>query len=156
MFNACGPLLKLRCYVKASELLLACRAIFERENSVEMIGKALSVSADLESNLGHFAEAKSLEEAALRFHYVEGGPVSIGNSHFNLANFFIDAGERRGALAHRLAAAIITVASSSGDARRILPSLRLTFVRGVVRRSRWISTRCARSSSRSMGCGLAN
>ncbi len=80
------------------------------------IGKVLSARADLENNLGHPAEAKPLEEAALRFKYIEGGPDSIQISHFNLANYLLKVGGRREVLAHRLAGAMITFASSSGDA----------------------------------------
>ncbi len=113
LFSDYGPLLELHRYDKARAVVLACRAIFERENSVEMVGKVLTACADLESNLGHIAEAKSLEEAALRFKYIQGDPGSIQRSHFNLAIYLI---EQRDALAHRLAAAMIAVASSSGDA----------------------------------------
>ena len=59
MFNSYGPLLRLRRYDEARALLLLCQAIFERENSVELIGKVLSARADLEDDLGHPAEAKS-------------------------------------------------------------------------------------------------
>jgi hypothetical protein len=48
LFNLCGPLLRLRRYDDSRATLLACRMVFERENSVRMIGKVLSVSADLE------------------------------------------------------------------------------------------------------------
>jgi tetratricopeptide (TPR) repeat protein len=117
LFNVYGPLLRLRRYDEARSVLLGCQAIFERLNSVETIRKVLSARANLESNLGHLAEAKSLEAAALRFKYIEGDPGSIQVSHSNFANYLMKGGGgRREALAHRLATAMITVASSSGDA----------------------------------------
>jgi tetratricopeptide (TPR) repeat protein len=124
-FNAYGPLVRLRRYDQARALLLACQALFERENSVDGIGKVLGARADLEDALGHPAEARSLEEAALRFGYIHGEPDGIQVSHSNLAKYlFKVGGDPREALAHRLVTAMITVASSSGDAKGNL--LRLT------------------------------
>jgi hypothetical protein len=116
LFNDYGPLLSLRRYDQARALLLACQAIFERESSVEMIGMVLSARADLEARLDYPAQAKSLELAALRYEYIQGEPDSAEISHFNLDNYLLEAGEPREALAHRLVAAMIAVATSSGRA----------------------------------------
>ncbi len=159
LFNDAGPLLRLRRYDEANALLLACQTEFEHEQSVEMIGKVLSTRADLEDELGHAGVAKALQEAALRFEYLEGDP-QVRGSHQNLAVYLGKiGGYERQAFGHRLAAAMITDASTSGDAARMSFASRLTFElpeRRAARRSRRISRPCARSSSRSRGCGLAN
>jgi len=56
--------------------------------------------------------------------YIGCNPDSIQGSHSNLANYLMKGGgDRREALAHRLAAAIIAAASSSGAAPRMLVRL---------------------------------
>ncbi len=60
-FNAYGPLLRLRRYSEARHLLLECRNVFERENSIEMLGKVLSALADVEDTLGGPATARQFE-----------------------------------------------------------------------------------------------
>jgi tetratricopeptide (TPR) repeat protein len=124
LFNNYGPLLTLHRYDEARAVLLACQATFERENSIAGVGRVLSARADLEDELGHMTEAKSLQEAALRFKYIEGDPDSIRISHFNLANYLLRGGDQqREALAHRLVAAMIAVDSSSDRARENLARL---------------------------------
>ena len=124
LFNDYSPLLRLGRYDEARALLLACQAVFEHENSVEQIGKVLGARADLEDELGHAAEAKSLQKAALRFGYLQGDPDPIQVSHSNLVIYLRKVGGApREALAHRLVALMIAVASSSGLAPQILAAL---------------------------------
>jgi tetratricopeptide (TPR) repeat protein len=115
-FNDYGPLLRLERYEEAGELLRTCRDVFERENSIEMLGKVFSALADLEDELGRRMTAQHFEETALRYRYAQGDPRDANISHFNISNYII---RRQGswseALPHRLAAVLISVATQSGD-----------------------------------------
>ena len=124
LFNDYGPLLRLNRDDEAHALLLGCQAIFEHENSIEMIGKVLGARADLEDHWGHPAQARSLAEAALRFQYIYSDPDAIQIGHFNLANYLVERrGDQREALAHRSVAVMIGVASSSGLTPKYLGGL---------------------------------
>jgi tetratricopeptide (TPR) repeat protein len=107
-FNDHFPLLRLRRFGEARDLLARCRSVFERENSVEMVGMVLSANADLENELGQPAIAQRFEENAIRYRYMVGNPDHIATSHFNLATYIINGeGERCDALGHRLAGVLI-------------------------------------------------
>jgi tetratricopeptide (TPR) repeat protein len=123
-FNDYGPLLRLERYDDARALLLGCREVFERENWVEGLGAVLSGLSSLEATLGRFAEARRFEDAALRFKYINSDVERISISHFNLANRIIQGkGAWSEALAHRLAATAIEVATRAGKASRALATL---------------------------------
>ena len=63
-FNDYFPLLRLERYDEASSLLMACRDVFEKERSVEMLGMVFSALADLKDRLGQVDQAISFEETA--------------------------------------------------------------------------------------------
>ena len=114
-FNDYGPLLRLHRYDDARALLLSCRAVFEDERDIEMLGKVYGALADLEDKTGGRAAAVRFEEVALGYSYQAGEPENCAISHNNLANYL----ERQGAdpatvLAHRLAAATIRLQMQSG------------------------------------------
>ena len=114
-FNDYGPLLRLGRYDDARALLLSCRAVFEAERDIGMLGKVYSALADLEDETGGRAAAVRFEEVALGYTYQAGEPEDCAISHHNLANYL----ERQGAdpatvLAHRLAAAAICLQMQSG------------------------------------------
>ena len=116
-YNDYGPLLRLQRYEDAGKLLRACREVFERENSIGDLGKVFSAMADLESNLGRPVTARQFEITALRYKYILGDPHSAAVSHFNISHYIIESqGPWSGALGHRLAAALIAVATQSGNA----------------------------------------
>jgi tetratricopeptide (TPR) repeat protein len=107
-FNNYFPLLRLKRYAEARDLLVRCRSVFEREHSVAMTGMALSAFADLENEIGRPAAARRFAENALRYRYIVGNPDHIGADHFNLARYIINSGgEWCDALAHRLAGMLI-------------------------------------------------
>jgi tetratricopeptide (TPR) repeat protein len=123
-FNDYSPLLRLKRYDEAGELLRACRDVFERENSIEMLGKVFSALADLEDKLGRRMTAQDFEKTALRYTYAHGDPDSAHISHFNISNYITRGqGDRHEALAHRLVAALIDVAMRSGRAAGSLGAL---------------------------------
>jgi hypothetical protein len=123
-FNDYGPLMRLGRTDEAHALLLGCREVFERENSMLALGAVLSALADLEDQMGRPGAGRRFEEAALRYKYVAGDPSLINISHFNLANYIMKSqGERREALAHRLAAVLISKAIQSGDSADDLAAL---------------------------------
>jgi tetratricopeptide (TPR) repeat protein len=123
-FNDYGALLGLNRYGEAGELLRPCRDVFERENSIEMLGKVFSALADLEANLGHPTTAQQFEETALRYKYTQDVPDVASISHFNISHYINNGrGEERDALAHRLAAALIGAAMQSGRASRYFSAL---------------------------------
>ena len=109
-FNDYGPLLRLRRYDAARQLLVGCRAVFEAEHAIPELGKVYSALADLEDKTGGRAEAVRFEQIALGYMYQAGQPEDCAISHNNLANYL----ERQAAdpatvLAHRLAAGAIRV-----------------------------------------------
>src|SRR5262249_8235114 len=100
------------------------RDVFERENSIEMLGMVFSALADLEDDLGHPATARHFEETAFRYKYVQGDPEGAAGSHFNISNYITNSrGDRVDSLAHRLAAALIVLATQSGRATSGLAAL---------------------------------
>jgi hypothetical protein len=116
-FNDYAPLLRLKQYDAADRLLRHCREEFERENSIEMLGKVFSALADLEANIGRPLTAQQFEETAFRYKYTQDDPDNAAVSHFNISNYIIGSrGEWRDAFAHRLAAVLINVAMQSGRA----------------------------------------
>jgi tetratricopeptide (TPR) repeat protein len=123
-FNDHGPLLRLGRLPEAKQLLLACRVVFDDAHDVGMLGKTLSALADLEGELGHRDEAVRFGQDALRYTYLADDPDTIAAGHFNLANYLQQAGrEPTGALAHRLACAVVWFQMGSGrlaDALRAL------------------------------------
>jgi len=119
-FNDYHPLLRLGRYDDARALLLSCRAVFEAERDIEMLGKVYSALADLEDKTGDRATAVRFGEVALGYKYQAGEPESCAISHNNLANHL----ERQDAdpttvLAHSLAAAAIWLQTRSGQLRRL-------------------------------------
>jgi tetratricopeptide (TPR) repeat protein len=112
-FSDYSSLLRLKRYDEAGKLLAACREVFEKERSIEMLGMVFDALADLVDKLGHVDQAISFEETALRYKYLWGGPEAISISHHNLANCFSTNGSKS-ALDHRLAAATIDFQISSG------------------------------------------
>jgi len=116
-FNDFRPFLELGRVDETHRLLLYCREVYERENAVAQLGMVLTAFSILEKHLGRSTQAQHFVEAALRFDYTAGNPESILISHFNLANYMVDNHrEWREVLAHRLAAALIAVATQSGRA----------------------------------------
>jgi tetratricopeptide (TPR) repeat protein len=123
-FNDYGPLLRLERYSEARELLLECRQTFEAESDLEMLGKVFSGLASLEGNRGHHRESVRYEQTALRYSYHVGEPRDCTISHFNLANYLWRSGQQPGgALAHRLAAALIWFQISDGHLPQVLQVL---------------------------------
>ena len=122
--NGSQALMQLHRYGEARELLLSCRRVFEKENSIEGMLLAQSGLATLENALGRTAEARRMEETALRFRYIVRNAEWIANGHDNLANYIIaDKGEWIDALAHRLAAVLILAMRGSGRKARFLSGL---------------------------------
>ena len=114
-FNDYGPLLSLGRHADARALLQTCRAVFEAERDVEMLGKVYSALADLEDKPGDRAAAVRFQEVALAYQYRAGQPEDCASGHHNLANYL----QRQGAdpatvLAHRLAAAAVWLQTQSG------------------------------------------
>jgi tetratricopeptide (TPR) repeat protein len=123
-FNDHRPLCRLNRYAEAIELLRACRDVFERENSIEMLGKVFSALANLEDDLGRSVPAQQFEKTALRYKYAQSDPRGANISHFNLSNYITKGqGELREVLGHRTAAVLIAIATQSGDAAGDLAAL---------------------------------
>jgi tetratricopeptide (TPR) repeat protein len=123
-FNDYGPLLRLRRNREARALLEYCRAAFEQAHDIVDLGKALSALADLEDKEGHFADAVQFEQVALRYKYQAGQPEDCSISHNNLAEYLERAGSApQVVLAHRLAAGVIWLQTSSGNLVNVLANL---------------------------------
>jgi len=105
-FDGYGPLLELRRYREARTLLEYCRAVFERENGVYLLGAVYTALASLEYLEDHSASAVRFQQTGLRYNYQSGRPEDCAISHSNLANY-IERAEGNApdiVLAHRLAA----------------------------------------------------
>ncbi len=114
-FNDFAPLLRLRRYDEARELLRCCRAVFEQENDVASLGAVFSALATVEVELSRHDAAKLFEETALSYKYVNATPEAIAVSHSNLGTYLSQVGaDWRDALGHQLAAALIHAATWSG------------------------------------------
>jgi tetratricopeptide (TPR) repeat protein len=121
-FNDHGPLLNLKRYHEAERLLLACKAVFEKERSVWGLGVVFSALADLMYEFGRKDQAVTFQETALRYKYLFGEPESISISHHNLATYLGEVGFQS-ALDHRLAAAVIYYKTGSCMLARSLGGL---------------------------------
>jgi len=122
--NDYGPLLRLRRYVQARELLDGCRVAFEAEGAVSDLGKIFSGLADLEDKLGHREPAVAFQETSLRYTNLAGDPEDCASSHHNLSIYLKRAGrERKLYLAHRLAAGVIFLQISSGNLATLVRNL---------------------------------
>ena len=126
-FKAYNPLLRLGRYDDARALLQNCRAVFEAEQAVQEMGAVYVALAGLEVETGGRAEAVRFAEVALGYLYQAGEPESCAISHNNLANYL----KRQGAdpaavLAHRLAAAAISLQTRSGHLRFMLNNLSIS------------------------------
>jgi len=129
-FNDTGPLLRLGRLDEAAALLADCRRVFERENHVAGLGKTLSALAQLERRRGRLAEAAGFERQALRYSYQAGEPGDCAISHFDLADYLLyGAGEAGEALAHRLAAGVLSAFTGSGRLQQWVPWLAIHLAR---------------------------
>jgi hypothetical protein len=114
-FNDYGPLLRLRRYDAARQLLVSCRAVFEVERHIGLLGSVYSALADLEFRTGGRAEAVRFEQIALAYAYQEGQPENCAFSHGNIATYMEEQGQDPAEVsAHRLATAVIFSQIQSG------------------------------------------
>ncbi len=114
-FNDHGPLIRLRQFGAAREILEACRRAYDGVGYTAGLGKVLSALADLEASQQNLREAVRFEEIALRYTYQAGDPEDCAISHNNIAAYL----QRSGAaaervLVHRLADALICFQTGSG------------------------------------------
>ena len=127
-FNDYYPLLRLGRCGEVRTLLDNCRAIFEAEHTIEMLGKVFYALATLEDTLSHQAQAISFVETALRYTYLARSPEDCAVSHHNLSIYLERASrDRKVALAHRLAAGVIRMQTSSGRLTSTLRNLARDF-----------------------------
>jgi tetratricopeptide (TPR) repeat protein len=123
-YNDYSPLLRLGRIDQAQALLVACRQLFEAERYVAGLGKVFTALAVIESLLGRYEDAIGLEQAALRYKYIEADPDTVGVSHFNLATYLLRAGrDQATVLAHRLARGLLEYQMGSGGLPKTLPVL---------------------------------
>jgi len=123
-FNDYFPLLRLERHADARRLLRDCRAVFEAERSVEMLGMVYGALADLEDKTGDPTTATRFGEIALGYHYQTGSPEDCAGSHHNLSIHL----ENQNAdpalvLAQRLAAALLWFQMQSGHLATVLRNL---------------------------------
>jgi tetratricopeptide (TPR) repeat protein len=104
--NDAAPLIRLGRLAEAGRLLRECQQVFEEHRDIPALATVLSVRASLEAALGHRDAAADLERTALRLSYARPDPRDIAVSHRHLASY-LDARDRAGRRAHRLAAALI-------------------------------------------------
>jgi len=114
-FNDYGPLLRLNRTDDCRRLLQGCRAVFESAHYVPGLGAVYSALADLQDKTGDRPGAVGFAEAALRLSYQAEDPEGCAISHHNLSNCLERSGADPGlTLAHRLAAALLSVQTGSG------------------------------------------
>jgi tetratricopeptide (TPR) repeat protein len=123
-FNDYSPMLHLGDAPGARALLHRCRAAFAQAEDITMIGNTLSALADTDSQLGDRDGAIDQETEALRLKYQGPDPEAIAVSHYNLADYLINAGkDMRDVWAHRLAAAVIRYQTGSPRLNASLESI---------------------------------
>jgi tetratricopeptide (TPR) repeat protein len=113
IFNDYLPLLRLRLYKDAGNLLWACKDIFAKERDIKGLSCVFGALADLLYNQSQVDQAIRFEEIALRYSYLYGDPSDISISHNNLAFYLRNFGSKS-ALDHGLAAIIIRYQMNSG------------------------------------------
>jgi tetratricopeptide (TPR) repeat protein len=117
-FNDYGHLLFMGRLPEARALLGQCRIVFERHSSVRDLGCLFSAFSTLERHSQNVAQARIFEETALRYKYVDNDFSEVWVSHFNLATRIFEGDGNLGqALAHRVAALLLAMASGSERAR---------------------------------------
>ncbi|HYP29032.1 MAG TPA: CHAT domain-containing protein [Blastocatellia bacterium] len=136
-FNGYGPLLNLRLYREARNLLEYCRVVFEQAGDFSLLNKVYGGLAALENNEGHSMSAARFEQTALRYAYQVNEPENCAIGHNNLANYIerAESAITETCLAHLLAAGLIWLQISSGSllasirnlARSTLPSMTPSF-----------------------------
>jgi len=102
---------------------------FEDAGYTDGLQAVFSALASLEGRIGNTGQSVHHERTALRYTYVIGDPENCAISHFNLATYLMrTSAPPETALAHRLAAALIELQTSSGGlamtwmrSRAILP-----------------------------------
>ena len=115
-FNDYGSLLSLGRVTEARDLLIRCRAVHEATNNIPSLGMIVGALAEVENRLGHRDRAISLVTDALRLNYLAADPDVIGAGHNNLASYLArDGREPPQIWAHRLAAAVISYQTGSGN-----------------------------------------
>jgi tetratricopeptide (TPR) repeat protein len=114
-FNSHRPLLELTRVSEARRLLDECRSVYERAGATPQLGRLFTALATLEDKLGNTEQSVHHTRTALRYLYIAGNPEDCAISHFNLANYLMrTSGPPETALAHRLAAVLITLQTSDG------------------------------------------
>lgn len=127
-FSDYKPLIALRRYEEARNLLQVCKNVFEDEKDLVTLGKLFTGLADLEDELGHPEHSVGFEQTALRYTYPTGDAEDCAVSHNNLSIYMERAGrERKVAVAHRLAAAVLGFEIGSGMLGSALQGLALDF-----------------------------
>jgi len=105
--NDAGPLIRLGRLAEAGRLLAECQRVFEDHADIPVLGRVLSIRADLEGNRGNHQAAADFERAALRLKYTRPEPEQIALGHHNLAIYLgRTGGDRATRRAHQLAAAL--------------------------------------------------
>jgi hypothetical protein len=111
------PLAYLGRLPEALGLLRTSRSFCEKTGDVAGLSKVLSALADVEWRRGHSDVALGLAEDALRYKYVVADVEDVRVGHFNLGYQLARyAGRGREALAHHLAAAVLRLLGTGGDA----------------------------------------
>jgi tetratricopeptide (TPR) repeat protein len=121
--NSGSLLVRLERYDEARNLLVACRSVFEAEADVKGLGTVYTALADLEDELGR-PQAIEFERRALRYTYLIVDIGGLAVSHNNLAGYLRDhGGDAREAVAHRLAAGLISSYAGFGHLADTLKNL---------------------------------
>jgi len=108
-----APLIGLKRYPEAEDLLRSLTRIFEQEKDLSWLGRVFGAMADLREKSGNLPEAIRLYETALRYNYQVGDPADISLNHNKLSNCLNKNGSKE-ALVHRLAAGVIDYQTQSG------------------------------------------
>lgn len=114
--NNYGPLTSLNRNAEARTLLEDCRDAFEEERAINELGRVYGSLAHLENTEGRPEVAARFQQTSLRYSYQSGQPKDCVIGHNNLANYLERAAGRSiTALAHWLAAGVISIQTGSGQ-----------------------------------------
>ncbi|SIN26215.1 CHAT domain-containing protein [Micromonospora cremea] len=122
-FNGYHSLIVLGRLDQAEKLLLFCQQIYEDQNDIRGLEKVLAARGILAARQGRHEQAVTLDQAALRYGYLQPDSREIAGEHYNLAADLAATGARPAEqLAHRLAGAVLL--HLIGDSHRLASAVR--------------------------------
>jgi hypothetical protein len=119
-FGTFGPLVELGRLPEAEKVLLQLQRTLEASGDLRQLGEVFGGWAILEMKRKNSADAIAFSHKAIRHSYAEGDPHALVTDHNNTASVIVNGdGDPEDAIAHRLAAALISLGAQGEYPRSI-------------------------------------